>query len=146
MLSLIGRRLVPAPADAVLVSVLIFLLQQLLPGDPGDVMAGEENDPEVIAQIRAAVPLDQPIPVQYFYWIRRAHGRLRRIHAPQAPSVDLIAQKLPVSSARTMAMVIALVIGVTAGIVIRGEEGFGGLRVNVLALWASRRRTSGSGS
>eukprot|EP01036_Dinobryon_divergens_P059634 gene59634-79558_t len=40
------------------VSVIIFLLQQLLPGDPATVMAGEENDPEVIAQIRKQYRLD----------------------------------------------------------------------------------------
>ena len=51
-------------------SVLIFSLQQLLPGDPALVMAGEERDPDVIAQIRAQYRLDQPVPVQYVYWIK----------------------------------------------------------------------------
>ena len=49
MLALIGRRLVQLLPTLFLVSVLIFLLQQLLPGDPATVMAGEENDPETIA-------------------------------------------------------------------------------------------------
>jgi len=50
MLALIGRRLIQLLPTLFLVSVLIFLLQQLLPGDPATVMAGEERDPEVIAQ------------------------------------------------------------------------------------------------
>src|ERR1700726_2331100 len=52
------------------VSILIFSLQHLLPGDPALVMAGEERDPEVIAHIRAQYRLDQPIPVQYIYWLK----------------------------------------------------------------------------
>ena len=52
------------------VSVLIFSLQQLLPGDPALVMAGEERDPDVIAQIRQQYRLDQPVPVQYVYWVK----------------------------------------------------------------------------
>ena len=51
-------------------SILIFSLQQLLPGDPALVMAGEERDPAVIEQIRQQYRLDQPIPVQYAYWIK----------------------------------------------------------------------------
>ena len=52
------------------VSILIFSLQHLLPGDPALVMAGEERDPDVIAQIRQQYQLDQPIPVQYVYWVK----------------------------------------------------------------------------
>ena len=50
--------------------MLIFSLQHLLPGDPALVMAGEERDPAVIAQIRKQYRLDQPIPVQYVYWVK----------------------------------------------------------------------------
>ena len=40
----------------------------------GDVMAGEERDPAVIAQLRAELNLDAPIPVQYFNWLTRVQG------------------------------------------------------------------------
>ena len=59
-----------ADPDIVLLSVIIFSLQQLLPGDPALIMAGEERDPEVIEQIRKKYRLDQPIPVQYVYWVK----------------------------------------------------------------------------
>jgi peptide/nickel transport system permease protein len=138
MLSLIGRRLVQLLPTLFLVSVLIFLLQQLLPGDPATVMAGEENDPETIAQIRRQYRLDQPIPIQYLYWIRGVltgdFGESMRL---KAPVLDLIVQKLPVTlQLASMAMVIALVIGVSAGIVSAVKKGTAlDYAVNVLSLW-----------
>jgi peptide/nickel transport system permease protein len=138
MLALIGRRLVQLIPTLFLVSVLIFLLQQLLPGDPATVMAGEENDPEVIAQIRARYRLDQPIPVQYFYWIAGVlQGDFGESMRLKAPVLDLILQKLPVTlQLATMAMVIALVIGVTAGVIsaVKKDTAWD-YAVNVVALW-----------
>ncbi len=52
MFTLIARRLIQLIPTIFFVSVMIFLLQQLLPGDPALVMAGEEKDPAVIEQIR----------------------------------------------------------------------------------------------
>jgi peptide/nickel transport system permease protein len=91
----------------------------LLPGDPALAMAGEDKDPEVIAQIRARYHLDQPIPVQYLFWIRGVlSGDLGQSIRLNVPVLDLIAQKLPVTlQLAVMAMIIALAIGVTAGIV-----------------------------
>jgi peptide/nickel transport system permease protein len=138
MLALIGRRLVQLIPTLFLVSVLIFLLQQLLPGDPATVMAGEENDPEVIAQIRARYRLDQPIPVQYLYWIAGVfQGDLGESMRLKTPVLDLILQKLPVTlQLATMAMVIALVIGVTAGVIsaVKKDTAWD-YAVNVVALW-----------
>jgi peptide/nickel transport system permease protein len=70
MLTLIGRRLIQLIPTLFFVSVIIFSLQQLLPGDPALIMAGEEKDPEVIEQIRRQYRLDQPLPVQYLYWVK----------------------------------------------------------------------------
>ena len=84
MLTLIGRRLVQLLPTLFFVSVIIFSLQQLLPGDPALVMAGEERDPEVIEQIRRQYRLDQPIPIQYLVLDQgRAHRRPRRVDAPE---------------------------------------------------------------
>src|SRR6186713_2005611 len=113
MLTLIGRRLVQLVPTLFFVSVLIFLLQQLLPGDPALVMAGEEKDPEVIEQIRRQYRLDQPLPIQYFYWITGVlTGDLGESMRLKTPVLDLILQKLPVTlQLATMAMTIALLIG-----------------------------------
>ena len=70
MLSLLGKRLLQLIPTLFFVSVIIFSLQQLLPGDPALIMAGEERDPAVIEQIRQQYHLDRPIPVQYLYWVQ----------------------------------------------------------------------------
>ena len=119
MLAVIAKRLVQIVPTLFFVSVLIFCLQQLLPGDPALVMAGEEKDPEVIEQIRRQYRLDRPIPIQYFYWIKGVvTGDLGESMRLRVPVLDLIAQKLPVTlQLATMAMAIALLIGVSAGVV-----------------------------
>ena len=84
MLTFLGKRLLQLIPTLFFVSVLIFALQQLLPGDPALVMAGEERDPAVIAQIREQYRLDQPIPVQYLLLGQgRAVRRPRRVDAHQ---------------------------------------------------------------
>ncbi|MFZ3241243.1 MAG: ABC transporter permease, partial [Pseudolabrys sp.] len=70
MLSLLGKRLLQLIPTLFFVSVIIFSLQQLLPGDPALIMAGEERDPAVIEQIRQQYHLDRPFPVQYVYWVQ----------------------------------------------------------------------------
>lgn len=119
MIALLGRRLLQLVPTLFFVSVLIFGLQQLLPGDPAATMAGEDRDPGVIAAIRARYHLDQPIPVQYLFWIGGVlRGDLGQSIRLNVPVLDLIVQKFPVTlQLATMAMMIALAIGVTAGIV-----------------------------
>src|SRR6476660_6975131 len=118
MLNLLGKRLLQLLPTLFFVSVIIFSLQQLLPGDPALIMAGEERDPAVIEQIRHQYRLDQPIPVQYVYWMKGVFsgdlGESMRIHVPV---LALIREKLPVTmQLAAMAIVIALTIGVSAGI------------------------------
>jgi peptide/nickel transport system permease protein len=138
MLTLIGKRLIQLLPTLFFVSVLIFSLQQLLPGDPALIMAGEEKDPEVIEQIRRQYRLDQPLPVQYLYWIKGVlTGDLGESMRLKVSVLDLIAQKLPVTlQLAIMAMAIALIIGVTAGIVSAvKKDTIWDYAVNVLSLW-----------
>src|SRR6266571_1848955 len=98
MLNFLGNRLVQLIPTLFFVSVLIFSLQQLLPGDPALVMAGEERDPAVIEQIRQQYRLDQPIPVQYVYWVKGVlSGNFGESLRSKMPVRDLIAQKLAVT-------------------------------------------------
>ena len=138
MLTLIGRRLVQLLPTLFFVSVIIFSLQQLLPGDPALVMAGEERDPAVIEQIRRQYRLDQPIPIQYLYWVKGVlTGDLGESMRLKEPVMKLILQKLPVTlQLAIMAMTIALLIGVTAGIVSAVKrDTWIDYAVNVLSLW-----------
>jgi peptide/nickel transport system permease protein len=102
-----------------LVSVMIFCLQQLMPGDPALVLAGEERgDPAVLAQIRAELWLDRPIPLQYLHWIGNVLvGDLGFSWRIRAPVGGLILEKLPVTlQLGSMAFMIALLIGIPTGI------------------------------
>jgi peptide/nickel transport system permease protein len=138
MLTFLGRRLLQLIPTLFFVSVIIFSLQQLLPGDPATIMAGEERDPAVIAQIRAQYRLDRPIPVQYVYWVKGVlTGDLGESMRIKQPVRSLILEKLPVTlQLGLMAIVIAVTIGVSAGIVSAVKKGtVWDYAANVFALW-----------
>src|SRR5207302_688620 len=138
MLNFLGKRILQLIPTLFFVSILIFSLQHLLPGDPALVMAGEERDPNVIAQIRKQYRLDQPIPIQYVYWVKGVvsgdFGESLRIKVPVR---DLIEQKLPVTlQLASMAIVIAFLIGIPAGIVSAVKKGTAwDYGANLFALW-----------
>ncbi|WP_257169196.1 ABC transporter permease [Bradyrhizobium sp. SRS-191] len=138
MLTFLARRIAQIIPTLIFVSILIFSLQQLLPGDPALVMAGEERDPAVIEQIRKQYRLDQPLPVQYGYWIKGVlsgdFGESLRIKMPVR---DLILQKLPVTlQLASMAIVIAFLIGIPAGIISAVKRGTAwDYAANLFALW-----------
>src|SRR6266581_6145532 len=106
------RRLAQIVPTLFFVSLLIFGLQQLLPGDPAVAMAGEERDPETIRYLREKFHLDEPLPVRYWYWLSGvAHGDLGDSVRIQKPVLDLILEKLPVTiQLAAMAIVVALLI------------------------------------
>src|SRR5213078_5351994 len=119
MLPFLAKRLLQLIPTLFFVSVIIFSLQQLLPGDPALTMAGEDRDPAVVEQIRRQYHLDQPIPVQYVYWVKGVlSGDLGESMRIKQKVLDLVLQKLPVTmQLASMAIVIALLIGITAGVV-----------------------------
>jgi peptide/nickel transport system permease protein len=137
MLRYIGRRILIAIPTMIIVSVLVFALQKLLPGDPVLTMAGEERDPQVLAFLREKYRLDDPIPVQYFAWIGSAlTGNLGISLRTDIPVLDLIMSKLPVTiELAIMAMIVALAIGIPAGIISAVKKGTAvDYTANVIAL------------
>ena len=138
MLSFLARRLLQLLPTLFFVSLIIFSLQQLLPGDPALVMAGEERDPEVIEQIRKQYRLDQPLPVQYVYWVKGVlSGDLGESMRIKVKVRDLVAEKFPVTlQLAVMAMIIALSIGITAGVLAAVlKDSVWDYAANVFALW-----------
>ena len=138
MLEYLIRRLASLAPTLVLVSMLIFGLQQLLPGDPAKILAGEEQDPTVVAYLTKKLHLDEPLPIRYAYWVGGVlKGDLGESVRTQQPVLQLIVQKLPVTiELAVLAMAIALVIGIPAGIVSAvGRGGFWDYLANVFALW-----------
>ncbi len=138
MLAYLVRRLAAIVPTLIFVSMLIFGLQQLLPGDPAVVLAGEDRDPTVVAYLRQKMHLDEPLPVRYLYWIRGVlHGDLGESLRMQKPVRDLILEKLPVTlELAAFAIVIALSIGVPMGIVSAVKRNTGwDYAANAVALW-----------
>ncbi|HET9046827.1 MAG TPA: ABC transporter permease [Casimicrobiaceae bacterium] len=138
MFAYIVRRVAIIVPTLVFVTILIFGLQQLLPGDPAVVLAGEERDPAVVAYLREKLHLDEPLPVRYLYWIKGVlHGDLGDSLRMQKPVTELILEKLPVTLELALfAIVIALAIGLPAGIVSAVKRGTAwDYGANVVALW-----------
>jgi peptide/nickel transport system permease protein len=136
--SFILRRLGAIVPTLFFVSVMIFGLQQLLPGDPAIALAGEERDPNVIAYLRGKFHLDDPLPVRYGYWLKGVvQGDLGESVRIQRPVTSLILEKLPVTlELAGIAMIFALAIGITAGIVSAVyKDTWVDYAANLFALW-----------
>ena len=122
----IGARLVQLVPTILLVSIIVFALQQLMPGDPAVLLAGEAaGDPHVVAAIRAQLLLNQPIWAQYLHWLWAAlHGNLGYSWRLSSPVSALIAQKLPVTiQLSAMAFFFSVAIGVPAGVISAVKRG-----------------------
>ena len=138
MFNFLVKRLASIVPTLLFVSMLIFGLQQLLPGDPAVILAGEERDPNVVAYLRGKLHLDDPLPIRYAYWIGGVvRGDLGESVRTQQPVLGLIAQKLPVTAElAVLAMSVALLIGVPAGIVSAvGRGKWWDHAANAFALW-----------
>jgi peptide/nickel transport system permease protein len=132
------RRLATIVPTLILVSMLVFGLQQLLPGDPAIVLAGEDRDPAAVEYLREKLHLDKPLPVRYAYWIGGVlRGDLGESLRVQKPVVELVLEKLPVTlQLASMAILIAILIGVTAGVIsaVKKDTAWD-YAANVFALW-----------
>jgi peptide/nickel transport system permease protein len=137
MLRYILRRVLIAVPTLILVSVFVFTLQKLLPGDPVLAMAGEDRDPAVIAALREKYRLNDPIILQYFYWLADVlRGDLGMSLRTNMPVTELILQKLPVTiQLAIMSMFWAVLIGIPMGIISATRKGtWADYLANVVAL------------
>ena len=113
------RRLGQILPTLLILSFGIFALQQLMPGDPALILAGEDRgDPRVLAEIRAELMLDRPLLAQYGHWLwRLLHGDFGFSWRIRVPVGELLLAKLPVTAQlAAMSFVIGVVIGVPAGV------------------------------
>jgi peptide/nickel transport system permease protein len=138
MLDYVVKRLATVMPTLVLLSMLIFGLQQLLPGDPAKILAGEDQDPTVVAYLPTKLHLDEPLPLRYAYWVGGVlRADLGESIRTQQPVLELILQKLPVTvELALLAFVIALAIGIPCGVAAAVGRGTGwDVAANVFALW-----------
>ncbi len=96
MLRYIIRRLLIGVLVVLSVSLVIFGIMQMMPGNPIDLMVGPRVSPEQIAEMKARWGLDKPIPIQYLYWLWNVlHGDFGMSITTKQQVSFLIMQRLP---------------------------------------------------
>jgi peptide/nickel transport system permease protein len=119
MIAYIFRRLLLTIPTLLLVSVIVFGLIRLIPGDPAEVMMGPDADPASIASLHHQMGLDEPLPVQFFAWAGRTlHGDLGVSIATGEPVVRLIVTRFQLTAAIVLVSVsLATLIAVSLGMI-----------------------------
>ncbi|MBV9171726.1 MAG: ABC transporter permease [Chloroflexi bacterium] len=120
MYAYLGQRVAATIPVLLGVSLLVFSMLQLVPGDPVQLMLSEfQTTPEQIARLRSQLHLDEPLPVQFgrFLW-DAAHGDLGQSIRTHRPVTQEIADNLPSTLQLAVAgLIVAAVVGITLGIV-----------------------------
>ena len=122
MTTYIIRRLLLMIPVALLVTVGIFVIIRIAPGDPVLTYAGEDKDPATIAAVRAELGLDQPLPIQYAAWMSRAvRGDLGRSFQTKQRVLEAIGERIPVTlelglAAILISVSVALVVGILSAV------------------------------
>src|SRR5687768_7567254 len=112
------RRLAQVPLVLAVVTLTVFALIHVTPGDPIQIMLGMETSPEAVTALRAQYHLDRPLPEQYLRWVGHAvRGDLGRSIRQHQPVTEMIAERFPISlQLASGAMLFALALAVPAGI------------------------------
>ena len=123
MLQYLVKRLLAAVPVLLGISVAVFLMMHLVPGDPAKMMLGElAVQKEAIDNLRRQLGLDDPIPVQYWRFLRGAlRGDLGRSVLENQPVARMIWQALPSTIELTLAglgiaIALGFILGVTAAV------------------------------
>lgn len=118
MLTYVARRLTNLVPTLLVVSFIVFAMVRLIPGDPVLAIAGQDSTPEVMAQVREALGLNEPMLKQYVNYLGGIlHGDLGKSIRSRQPVWQEIGQRLPATlELAGAAMLVSLVIGVTLGV------------------------------
>jgi peptide/nickel transport system permease protein len=116
--SYVLRRLLIALPSLLIASLIVFTLPRLIPGDVVQLMLEEKAYGKDLADLRAKLGLDRPIPVQYVDWVGRlARGDLGESLWTRQPVLGELARRMPVTlTLGFLAIVVAVVVGVPIGI------------------------------
>ena len=127
-------------------SIIVFTIVRLIPGDPAAVMLGTEATPAAVAEIRREMGLDAPIPVQYVKWLQHVlQGNFGTSWVSKKPALELIVGALPVTlqlvgAAFLVALLIAAPAGILAAIrprswIDQGSTAFALLGISMPSFW-----------
>lgn len=119
------RRLILTIPILLLVTIMVFSLIYLIPGDPATVILGQEATPEAKAALRRELGLDRHPVVQYFSWLGNVvRGDLGRSLVDRSPVSEQIVQRLPATLELTLGtFIVALLIAVPAGLLSATRRG-----------------------
>ena len=97
------RRLLAAVPVVIVVTIFVFALLHLAPGDPAAIIAGDLATAEDVAKVRASLGLDRPLLVQFFTWTNQLlHGDLGNSIFSAHPVTQLIGQRLEPTLTQTL--------------------------------------------
>jgi peptide/nickel transport system permease protein len=130
-------RLIQIIPVLILVSMIVFALTMLLPGDPTVTVLGEYSTPTQRNLVRVKLGLDQPVPIQYLHWVGRiVQGDFGRSLRTDEPVETMLLARLPVTiELALLSTIIAVFVGIPLGIVAAlRRNGFVDSAVSLLVL------------
>jgi ABC-type dipeptide/oligopeptide/nickel transport system permease component len=135
------RRLVHLIPVLLGISVVVFSVLRLIPGDPAKIMAGDEAPPEVVEQLRAELGLDKPIYVQYVSFVGKAlQGDLGESIRTKNKVTAELTRRFPLTvKLALLSTVVALLLGTLAGVVaaVNHNKWWDTLSMVVSLIWVS---------
>ncbi|MDV4181245.1 ABC transporter permease [Rhizobium brockwellii] len=148
MIPLLARRFTGLLVTLVVVSLLIFAVMDLLPGDPASIMLGTSATPETLAALRHNLGLDQPLLLRYGQWLTGVlSGDLGNSLTYGVPVAGLIVERLAVTlPLALMAIVLSVAIALPLGVLAASRRGgvfdviatlFSQISIAVPAFWVA---------
>ncbi len=142
------RRTLGFLATLVAVSLIVFVVMNVLPGDPAITILGIDSTEDARAALRAQLGLDRPLWLRYLDWVWDAlHGDFGTSYFFRVPVTELIAERLPLTlSLAAFGMIATVLVGVTLGLIAAARHGrlgdwaimlFSQLGIAIPAFWLS---------
>jgi peptide/nickel transport system permease protein len=118
MIGILIRRTISLVVTLLVVSLLIFTVMDLLPGDPAAIMLGTSASPDTLAALQHQLGLDRPLPIRYLAWLGGVlQGDLGQSYTYGVPVSGLIAERLAVTlPLAVMAIVLSVAVAVPLGV------------------------------
>ncbi|WP_309130497.1 ABC transporter permease [Brevibacterium sp.] len=136
MIGVIVRRLLLAIPLMLIISLIVFVLGTLAPGSVAESMLGSSATPEAVAELNRQLGVDRPVLVQYAAWLQGAvTGDLGMSISGGRPVVEILASRMAVTlSLAVGALLVALLLGISIGVLAAVRGGLIGRAVEVLSV------------
>lgn len=125
MIGFLIRRILQAIPVVFFVTLIVFVIVALIPGNPAAIILGPGASEQAIAAVTHQMGLDQPLPARYLLWLSHVvRGDLGVSYLNQAPVLQMIGNALPVTAELTIcAVIVALIVSLPAGILAANHQG-----------------------